>query len=130
LNAANNAYKQKVQAWQEASNAYDQALAKQKEMRDKYVDAATNTIKPGYDYTVAREIVVVADKKVQEAYDLLELARREKDDAYNRAAAEFKAAMLHQYGGSGGAGSGGGSPSPAPSAPAPRSNVEHACAHC
>ena len=77
LTAANNAYNQSVAAWQRANNSYQQALAEQEAIRDKYVDAATNTVRPGYDYYTAETVVRSADDKVQDAWGL-QLIRRQR----------------------------------------------------
>lgn len=120
LTAANNAYNQSVAAWQRANNSYQQALAEQEAIRDKYVDAATNTVRPGYDYYTAETVVRSADDKVQDAWLELDQATKARNEANSRAAGEFTRAM-EQYYNSGGGTTGGhgasasaGSPSQTP----------------
>jgi hypothetical protein len=133
LTAANNAYDQAVAAWQQANANYNQALAQQKAIRDKYVDPQTNEVQPGYDYYTAVAVVRSADDKVQDAWYELDRAEKAKNDAYSRAADEFTHAMKDYYGAGGAGGQGAspsaGSPSPAPSN-SPGGKADRACGHC
>jgi len=132
LTAANKAYDQAVATWQQAYDKYQQALQEQKAIRDKYVDE-NNTVREGLDYYTAVAVVHAADVKVDDAWLELDRAEKARNEAYSRAAAEFKNAMEQYYGGGGGsqAGQGGVSPSPGPSNQGPRSdNVDRKCGHC
>jgi hypothetical protein len=130
LTAANNAYDQALAAWQQAYNNYQQALAEQKAIRDKYVDE-NNTVRAGFDYYTALTVVNAADKKAEDAWYELDRAEKARNEASSRAGAEFQRAMEQYYGGGGAAGGAGASPSPGPSTQGPKSGTaDRACGHC
>lgn len=92
LTRANNAYNAALAAYQRSLQNYQSALAKQASIRGKYVDPATNTVRPGYDYYAAVTVVHAADVEVEDANIELQNSERLLNQARSNAAAEYRKA--------------------------------------
>jgi hypothetical protein len=91
LTKANNAYREAVAHWEQAYQKYQEALAKQRVIREKYVDA-NNNVRPGFDYYTAVAVVRAADNEALDAWYELDRAEKERNLFSSRAAEEFRKA--------------------------------------